>query len=277
MLGWWLLLIASSVSTLTLPSFGIITVTIINLSITSSITFLEITSLTIPSYSKQGENVSFHCEYTVNDSQLAELDIKWYLGSSPSPFLVFLPYLQHQPQVVDPKFRQKIVFRSVKFGSEFVMVNMSTDLSGVYTCKVSTNTEERIRRKRINIYNPADSITMEVLERAVSGEVAVSCSVSGCLPQPVLTLYTVPGSIVTHSSVYTSTNTSTVTASISLPDSAAIYCKVAVLGTNYSDTAHQYYTRYSQAVARPYTGQGARLTDNRTLAVIVFLYLCFAS
>ena len=93
MLGWWLLLIASSVSTLTLPSFAITPVTIIALSITSSITSLEITSLTIPSYSRQGENVSFHCEYTVNDSQLAELDIKWYLGSSPSPFLVFLPYL----------------------------------------------------------------------------------------------------------------------------------------------------------------------------------------
>merc|ERR1719320_606255 len=80
--------------------------------------------------------------------------------------------------------------------SGFVMMNMSTDLSGVYTCKVSTNTQERISRKRIKIYKPADSITMDVLERAVSGEVAVSCSVSGCLPQPVLTLYTVPGSIV---------------------------------------------------------------------------------
>merc|ERR1712154_77391 len=162
-------------------------------------------------------------------------------------------------------------------GSGFLMLNMSSEMSGVYTCKVSTNTQESIRRKRIKIYKPADSIHLEVLERPVSEAVSVSCSVSGCLPQPVLTLYTVPGSIVTHSSVYTSTNTSTVTASISLPDSAAIYCKVAVLGTNYSDTAHQYYTRYSKAVARPYTGQGARLTDNRTLAVIVFLYLCFAS
>ena len=97
--------------------------------------------------------MTFQCKYTVNRSQLAELDIKWYLGSSPSPFLVFLPYLQQEPQVVDPRFRQNIVFMDEKGGSGFVMMNMSTDLAGVYTCKVSTNTQERISRKRIKIYS----------------------------------------------------------------------------------------------------------------------------
>merc|ERR1711970_592710 len=224
-------LVSLNITFLNLPSLTITSFIIISLTLTSSVSSLEITSLAIPSYSKQGENVTFHCKYTVNKSQLAELDIKWYLDSSPSPFLVFLPYLQQEPQVVDPRFRQKIVFMEEKVGSGFMMMNMSTDLSGVYTCKVSTNTHERISRKRIKIYKPADSITMEVLERAVSGEVAVSCSVSGCLPDPVITLYTVPGSIIPHTSVYTSTSTSTVTASISLADNAAIYCMVAVLGT----------------------------------------------
>ena len=153
MLGWLLLLIASSVSTLTLPSFGFPTVIIITLSMLSSITSLEITSLTIPSYSKQGENVSFHCEYTVNDSQLAELDIKWYLGSSPSPFMVFLPHMQAEPQVVDPVFREKLLFSEGWLESGFLMMNTTTDLSGLYTCKVSTNTRERVRRKRIIIYS----------------------------------------------------------------------------------------------------------------------------
>ena len=132
---------------------------IIFLTITPSVSSLEITSLTIPSYSKQGENITFQCKYTVNRSQLAELDIKWYLGSSPSPFLVFLPYLQQEPQVVDPRFRQKIVFMDEKVGSGFVMMNMSTDLAGVYTCKVSTNTQERISRKRIKIYSKLTLMT----------------------------------------------------------------------------------------------------------------------
>ena len=58
------------------------------------VTSLEITNLSLPSYSEEGENITFHCEYSVHSSKLVELDIKWYLGSSPSPFLVFLPHLQ---------------------------------------------------------------------------------------------------------------------------------------------------------------------------------------
>lgn len=234
---------------------------------------LEITSLSLPSYTLQGGNASFHCAYTVNSSQLAELDIKWYLGSSPSPFLVFLPFLQQQPQVVDPTFRHRILFREERGGSGFLMLNMSSEMSGVYTCKVSTNTQESIRRKRIKIYKPADSIHLEVLERPVSEAVSVSCSVSGCVPEPVLTLYTVPGSIIADTSVYTSTSTSTATASISLPDSADIYCMVAVSGTNYTDTVHQYYTRYTKAVARPYTGNTASTRYCHILPVIILILL----
>ena len=81
------------------------------------------------------------------------MDIKWYLGSSPSPFLVFLPHLQKEPQVVNHRFREKIVFSEGVVGSGFMMVNVTTDMSGVYTCKVSTNTEERIRRKRVTVYS----------------------------------------------------------------------------------------------------------------------------
>ena len=114
---------------------------------------LEITSLTIPSHSPEGHNLLFSCAYTVNRSKLAELDIKWYLGSSPSPFMVFLPHLQKKPQVVDPKLREKIVFSEGMEGSGFMILNITQDMSGLYTCQASTNTEERRRRKRITIYS----------------------------------------------------------------------------------------------------------------------------
>jgi hypothetical protein len=114
---------------------------------------LEITYLSIPSYVPEDHNLSFHCSYNVNRYKLAELDIKWYLGGSPSPFMVFLPHLQKKPQVVDTRFREKIVFNEEVAGSGFIMVNVTTDMSGVYTCKVSTNTEERIRRKRVTVYS----------------------------------------------------------------------------------------------------------------------------
>jgi hypothetical protein len=89
----------------------------------------------------------------VSRSKLAELDIKWYLGSSPSPFMVFLPHLQKEPQVVDHRFREMIVFSEGLVGSGIMMMNINANMSGVYTCKVSTNTEERIRRKMVTVYS----------------------------------------------------------------------------------------------------------------------------
>ena len=86
-------------------------------------------------------------------SKLVELDIKWYVGSSPSPFLVYIPHLQTLPQVVDTRYKENIVFLDTEFGTKFQMVNITTDMSGVYTCKVSTNTEERWSRRRITVYS----------------------------------------------------------------------------------------------------------------------------
>ena len=114
---------------------------------------LEITSLTLPSQSPEGRNLLFSCGYTVNRAKLVELDIKWYLGTSPSSFILFLPHIQKEPQVVDPRFRENIVFREGLMSSGFMMENVTADMSGVYTCKVSTNTEERMRRKRVTIYS----------------------------------------------------------------------------------------------------------------------------
>ena len=117
------------------------------------VTPLTITSLSLSSYSEEGKTIYIHCAYSVNTDKMPELDIKWYLGSSPSPFMVFLPNLQKEPQVVDPRFREKIIFREGYMNSGFMMENVTADMSGVYTCKVSTNTEERSRWRRITIYS----------------------------------------------------------------------------------------------------------------------------
>merc|ERR1711892_827498 len=91
---------------------------------------------------------------------------------------------------------------------------------------------------------------------ATKDHLLLSCSVSGCIPRPVLSL-SISGGVIPATSVYTSANTSTATASVILPDSAAIQCMVAVSGTNYTATVQEYYTRYNQNVmARPYTSQG---------------------
>ena len=96
--------------------------------------------------------------------------------------------------------------------------------------------------------------------------------VSWCVPPPVVTLSTVSGYVIPETSVYTSTNTTTVTGSVILSDSAAIQCMVAVLGTNYTATIQEYYTRYG-AVARPYTSDSIRwyISKKEVLIVIILV------
>ena len=129
-------------------SLAIIVTIIIN-----SVFSLHITDLVIPSFTQQGSTITFYCAYSVNIAKIAEVDIKWYFGNSPSPFMVFLPHMQTEPQVVDPLLREKLVFPPGWEKTGFLMLNTSREDSGLYTCKVSTMTTERIRRKRIIVYS----------------------------------------------------------------------------------------------------------------------------
>ena len=49
---------------------------------------LEIESLAVPPVLVSGDSAVMSCYYTLPDTRLPELDIKWYHGASPSPFMV---------------------------------------------------------------------------------------------------------------------------------------------------------------------------------------------
>ena len=49
---------------------------------------LEIESLAVPPILVSGDSAVMSCYYTLPDTRLPELDIKWYHGASPSPFMV---------------------------------------------------------------------------------------------------------------------------------------------------------------------------------------------
>ena len=115
-----------------------------------------------------------------------------------------------------------------------------------------------------------DKIELDVQES--EDQLKISCSVSGCVPPPVITLSTVSGYVIPHTSVYTSSNTSTVTGSVILPDSAAIQCMVAVLGTNYTATVQERYNKYKyyrNTVAKPYTSASYSISHQAIILVII--------
>ena len=110
-------------------------------------------------------------------------------------------------------------------------------------------------------------------------KLSLSCSISGCLPSPDVSL-SVAGSMIPHTSVYTS-HTTTVTGSLALSSvlpSTVLLCTVHVPHTNYTSTVLQYYnsTARTQPVARPYSS-AASASRWRTWSIqnIVVISLVF--
>ena len=54
----------------------------------------------MPSYRLEDSSVELVCRYQVEAEMLGELDVKWYLDSSPSPWLVHLPHHWTLPHIV---------------------------------------------------------------------------------------------------------------------------------------------------------------------------------
>ena len=54
---------------------------------------LEIESLAVPPVLVSGDSAVMSCYYSLPDTRLSELDIKWYHGASPSPFIVRIYFI----------------------------------------------------------------------------------------------------------------------------------------------------------------------------------------
>ena len=115
-------------------------------------------SVSIPRYVREGSDIPFNCKYIVPKQSLNELDVKVYHNNSPSPILVFLPFLEHVPQIVDQSYQNSIIFNTTEAFDgrselKFIFKNVRLNMSGLFTCKVSTNTEEMIATRRLMVFS----------------------------------------------------------------------------------------------------------------------------
>ena len=63
-------------------------VMVMMLTLTAPSQGLEIESLAVPELVVAGDSAVMACYYSVPDTRLPELDIKWYHGARPEPFMV---------------------------------------------------------------------------------------------------------------------------------------------------------------------------------------------
>ena len=87
-----------------------------------------------------------------------QLDIKWYFNSEPTPFYQWVPEKMSRPQIIGDKFRHHVDLDHVvhpdshKRHRALLLKRPTTELSGLYTCKVSSFISEDVRRKRMTVY-----------------------------------------------------------------------------------------------------------------------------
>ena len=153
---------------------------------------LEISELRVPSWGEEGGEVDLSCCFSpVPTSNYPELDVKWYHGSSPSPFLVWLPHLHQTMQVVGEtrltSHLQVPTTQKHQGCSSFRLSNLSLPLSGLFTCKVATFTQEAVASRRLTVVRKPNNFLLEV-EETSGGLVAAVCRAEGSLPAPRLDL-----------------------------------------------------------------------------------------
>merc|ERR1719490_458294 len=144
---------------------------------------LEIKELGVPSWGEEGGEVDLSCCFSLPTTTYPELDVKWYHGSSPSPFLVWLPHLQETMQVAG----ENSLTSQQQGCSSFRLSNLSLPLSGLFTCKVATFTEEAVASRRLTVVRKPHNFLLEV-EETSGGLVAAVCRAEGSLPAPRLGL-----------------------------------------------------------------------------------------
>jgi len=156
---------------------------------------VKIRELTVPSMVELGsENILLDCDFDYDPDERVQLDIKWYFNSEPSPFYTWVPEKMSRPQIIGEKFRSHVDVDHVVHGDShmkhraLLLKKPTTELSGTYTCKVSTFVSEDIRRKTMIVYSPATSVTFQQERLPTGHQVNVSCSAKNIYPQPRIKL-----------------------------------------------------------------------------------------
>jgi len=118
-----------------------------------------IRELDVPSLVEYGsENILLDCDFDYDENEKVQLDIKWYFNSEPTPFYQWVPEKMARPQIIGDKFKTHVDLDHVvhsdshKRHRALLLKRPTTELSGVYTCKVSSFISEDIRRKRMTVY-----------------------------------------------------------------------------------------------------------------------------
>lgn len=148
-----------------------------------------ILSLWVPPTLENGTDSSavLDCVYNYTQQDLGSLEVKWYWRHGLHPIYQWLP--PAKPQVLSEQFLSHIETEFSVTDNNFTrhralnLVNLDTSLSGVYSCRVSSNHGDSFASKPLTVYSKPKK-TEFLVTKTARGEANLTCLTGWVYPQP---------------------------------------------------------------------------------------------
>lgn len=155
---------------------------------------VKLDALVVPPFIQNGtlDHVILDCPYHLNPGERDGIVLKWYLNSKTVPIYQWIPpshpqglgsmrhkiNLDYEISQMDPYTRHRALF----------IQNPSVEMSGEYTCKVSTLENEASQSSTMVVYTPPSRLSVQTVSSSYNS-VNVTCLVDHTFPRPKVILY----------------------------------------------------------------------------------------
>lgn len=160
---------------------------------------VEIRRLSVPRWIQNGteESVVLDCEYTYNENDI-RLVVKWFYEDNLEPSYQWIPELnkRYVSGVLRDRLDLNFAVNTVDAYSRFralKLVKPTTELSGKYTCLVTSLAGQDSREQVMTVFVPESEFDLSY-EELSSGLLNVTCDAKTLFPKPLMKLYLSPGS-----------------------------------------------------------------------------------
>ncbi|KAG8201663.1 hypothetical protein JTE90_012729 [Oedothorax gibbosus] len=238
---------------------------------------VEIKRLSVPRWIENGTeaSVTLDCEYVYNQNDI-RLVVKWFFDDNLEPVYQWIPELgmRHTSGILHGRLDLNYSVNTVDAYSKYRALKISrpsTELSGKYTCLVTSLAGQDSRAQLMTVFVPARTLDMKF--HTSHNLLNVSCEATGLFPRPKLDLYRLVPSQRTPSivqDVQTSTSKDdehaynmTLQKSFDLPvlpETSGFECVVQIPGTNYQRRKRVAYYAGTSQVSRC-LGVCGKITD----------------
>ncbi|XP_054724720.1 uncharacterized protein LOC129234671 isoform X2 [Uloborus diversus] len=224
---------------------------------------VEIRRLSVPRWVENGTEsyVTLDCEYVYNENDI-RLVVKWFFEENLEPIYQWIPELgvRHTSGILRNRLDLNYTVMTMDAYSKYRALKISqpsTELSGKYTCLVTSLAGQDSRAQLMTVFVPAQ--TMDVKYHTSPQHLNVSCEATGLFPKPKLHLYRLvqrTPTFVKDAHLSTTNSKDVYNASLfrnfeneelSNPRTSGFECVVEIPGTNYQRRKRvAYYAGTSQ-------------------------------